>query len=170
MKKVTPSNTPTIFSVYAEDKKGLTGQLMMLFNRPSYNVHSINIARTDISDIILITIEADVPDGLILPFVNRLKKVVEVYDVVASQTELKKIGFYNLSVAILKQNMWPLMDKFGATVCHINDDNLVISKTGCDKDLLELYGMLEGPYLISFCKSGLINENAFIQMGSNLSF
>ena len=38
----------------------------------------------------------------------------------------------------------------------------MISKTGQDKDLAELYSLLEGPSLLGFCKSALILESSLI--------
>ena len=62
MKKASTTN-PTIFSIYAEDKKGLVGQVLIYFNRKSYELISLNVARTDISDLVMLTIEADKISG-----------------------------------------------------------------------------------------------------------
>lgn len=55
MKKASKTK-PTIFSIYAEDKKGLLGQTLIHFNKKSYEVISLNIARTDISGLVMLTI------------------------------------------------------------------------------------------------------------------
>jgi acetolactate synthase-1/3 small subunit len=52
------------------------------------------------------------------------------------------------------------MAKYGATLSSMGENSLVISKTGMDKDLSELYAQLEGPYLLGFCKSVLIVEES----------
>jgi len=162
MKKATNSN-PVIFSIYAEDKKGLIGQVMICFNRLSYPVISINVSRTDISDLVLITIEAEVPERLLGPFTQKLKKIIEVYAVSCFKNEgLKKTGFYRLTVNALNGKLWSLMARYGATLSSMGEESLVICKTGSDKDLAELYSHLDGPHLLGFCKSGLIVEDSLV--------
>jgi len=163
MKKATTSN-PVIFSIYAEDKKGLIGQVMICFNRPNYPVTSINVSRTDISDMVLITIEAEVPGRLLGPFTEKLKKIIEVYAVSCYKNGegLKKTGFYRLTADALNGKLWSLMARYGATLSSMGEASLVICKTGSDKDLAELYSHLDGPNLLGFCKSGLIVEESLV--------
>src|ERR1700744_5835249 len=101
MKKSAKNQLPTIFSIYAEDKKGLVGQILIHFNRKSYELISLNVARTDISDLVMVTVEALVPEHELPPFAERLKKIVEVYAVQTYRDGLKKTGFYRLEIAAL---------------------------------------------------------------------
>ena len=158
-------NDQFIFAIYAEDKKGLIGQLLVLFNRRDYTVHSLNVSRTDISDLVLVTLEAEVPAGALGSFTERLKKIVEVYAIGTYTQSLRKTGFYRLSIAALNSKLWMLLGKYGATMSSIGEDSVVISKTGSDSDLAELYCLLEGPHLIGFCKSGLIVEESLMAFG-----
>jgi acetolactate synthase-1/3 small subunit len=161
MKKATVTN-PTIFSIYAEDKKGLVGQVLIHFNKRSYELISLNVARTDISDLVMLTIEAVVPLTDLLPFTQRLKKIIEVYAVQTSGAALKKTGFYRLASPALNNELWLLMGKYGAQLSSMEEKTFVVSKTGSDHDLAELYGKLEGPHLLGFCKSGLIMEASLV--------
>ncbi|TSJ44417.1 hypothetical protein FO440_09630 [Mucilaginibacter corticis] len=164
MKKPVPTTNQFIFSLYADDKKGLIGQILIYFNRSSYDVQSLNVARTDISDLVMVTLEAEVPAQAIGPFSEKLKKIVEVYAVTVypAGEGLKKTGFYRLSAAALNAQLWALMAKYGATLSSMGENSLVISKTGSDKDLAELFALLEGPHLLGFCKSGLIVEESLV--------
>jgi acetolactate synthase small subunit len=155
---------PTIFSIYAEDKKGLIGQILIYFNRKSYDVISLNVARTDISDLVLVTLEAFVPETALMPFTERLKKIIEVHavNIYAAQNGLKKAGFYRLSNEALNHQLWQLIGKYGAQLSSMGERTFVISKTGSDGDLEELYRKLEGPHLLGFCKSGLIVEESLV--------
>ncbi|MBS1522276.1 MAG: hypothetical protein JST50_14845 [Bacteroidetes bacterium] len=164
MKKQSKTTSQFIFTVYAEDKRGLIGQLMVFFNRRYYDVHSLNVARTDISDLVMITIEATVPAPEVFTLQEKLKKIIEVHSVAVTPGEvgLKKTGFYRLSIDALGESLWQLLHKYGATLSSIDKDSLVISKTGQDKDLAELYSLLEGPSLLGFCKSALILESSLI--------
>jgi acetolactate synthase-1/3 small subunit len=167
MKKANhPSNLQNqfIFAIYAEDKKGLIGQVLIYFNRCSYDVKSMNVSRTDISDLVLITLEAEVPESALKPFTEKLKKIIEVYAITTypAGEGLKKTGFYRLSIEALNKTLWNLMAKYGAALSSMGDNSLVICKTGMDKDLSELYSLLEGPHLLGFCKSGLIVEESLV--------
>ncbi|MDB5156287.1 MAG: ilvH 1 [Mucilaginibacter sp.] len=126
----------------------------------------MNVARTDISDIVLITLETEVPSAAILPFTEKLKKIVEVYTVntYAAGEGLKKTGFFRLAIDALNPKLWSLMAKYGTTLSSVSEESLVICKTGSDKDLSELYSLLEGPHLLGFCKSGLIVEESLVPL------
>ena len=175
MKKQSKTTSQFIFTVYAEDKRGLIGQLMVFFNRRYYDVHSLNVARTDISDLVMITIEAALPAHEVFTLQEKLKNIIEVYSVTATPGDqgLKKTGFYRLSIDVLNEPLWQLIHKYGATLSSIDKDSLVISKTGQDKDLAELYSLLEGPSLLGFCKSALIVESSLVPfeqlMGAELN-
>ena len=162
MKKSAKNQLPTIFSIYAEDKKGLVGQILIHFNKRSYEVISLNVARTDISDLVMITLEAIIPGMDLAPFAERLKKIVEVYAVQTFEKVLKKTGFYRLETAALNPALWSLISKYGAHLSSMGERAFVIAKTGSDADLAELYSLLEGPHLLGFCKSGLIVEESLV--------
>jgi len=164
MKKANQLNNQFIFAIHAEDKKGLIGQILIYFNRSSYDVKSMNVSRTDISDLVLITLDAEVPEAALAPFKEKLKKIIEVYAVSTypAGEGLKKTGFYRLAVEALNPRLWALMAKYGAVLSSMGDKSLVICKTGSDKDLAELYSLLEGPHLLGFCKSGLIMEESLV--------
>lgn len=171
MKKPAKPTDQFIFSIYAEDKKGLIGQIMIYFNRSSYPVQSMNVARTDISDIVLVTLEVEMPAAALLPFTEKLKKIVEVHTVTTypAGEGLKKTGFFRIATDALDQHLWTLMAKYGATLSSVGQHSLVICKTGSDKDLTELYSLLDGPHLLGFCKSGLIVEESLVPLELFLS-
>lgn len=91
MKKQTTQLT--IFSIYAADRKGIVGQVLIHFNNKRYDVVSLNVARTDISDVVLLTLEASIPADALGPFIERLKRIVEVYRVRTYSDPLKKNRF-----------------------------------------------------------------------------
>jgi acetolactate synthase-1/3 small subunit len=163
MKKQSKHQQTTIFAIYAEDKKGLVGQVLIHFNKKSYDVQSLNVARTDISDLVLITLEAIVPERELIPFTERIKKIIEVYAVTTYEESLKKTGFYRLASPALNQELWLLLGKYGAQLSSMGERTFVIAKTGSDDDLAELYGKLEGPHLLGFCKSGLIVDESLVR-------
>jgi len=162
--KTPKTNTERcIIAICSEDKKGLLGQILVLFNKRSYEVSSLNVSRTDINDLVMITVEAALPVNELPLLLARLEKIVEVYRAVgymADEVNLDKVGFFRLSRAIDEPLFWSVLQKYGAVISSLGKDEVVIRKTGSDRDLLELYGKLDGPHLLGFCKSGLIAEES----------
>lgn len=64
--------------------------------------------------------------------------------------------------AALNNEFWQLIGKYGAHLCSIGESTFVVTKSGSDDDLDELYRRLESPYLLGFCKSGLIAEESLV--------
>lgn len=170
MKQPRPhTNDHCIIAIYADDKKGLLAQILNMFNRRNYGISSLNVSRTDISELVLITMEAKIPLNELQNLLLKIEKVIEVYKAMAwlpGEIELNKVGFYRVSIELLNDELWLLLQKYGASVTKIFDDSLVIQKTGTDKDLSEFYNRLDGQYLLSFCKSGLIAEKCMVQLNN----
>ncbi|MEP6613593.1 MAG: hypothetical protein ABJA76_16950 [Mucilaginibacter sp.] len=167
MKKQKTTAGHCIIAIYSEDKKGLLGQVLVLFNKLNYEVNSLNVSRTDISDVVLITIEACVPEARLGILLQKIEKIVEVYRANAYQPGemgLEKVGFFRLSKQIFSGSFWSLVQKYGAVVSSMSDDALVLRKFGSDRNLQEFYGQLDGPHLLGFCKSGLIAEESLLSV------
>ncbi|MEO6979492.1 MAG: hypothetical protein ABI113_13975 [Mucilaginibacter sp.] len=167
MKKQKTTAGHCIIAIYSEDKKGLLGQVLVLFNKLNYELNSLNVSRTDISDVVLITIEACVPEARLGILLQKIGKIVEVYRANAYQPGemgLEKVGFFRLSNQIFSGSFWSLVQKYGAVVSSMSDDALVLRKFGSDRNLQEFYGQLDGPHLLGFCKSGLIAEESLLSV------
>jgi acetolactate synthase small subunit len=144
--------------VHADDKKGLLGQVLMFFNRRNIAICDMNIARTDIQNMVLITIEVQLLDcdNYIL---NKLRNIIEVHRVdvySTNEVQLNKIAFFTLKKECLKTDMWMRLQKYGLVITEMLDDVFVVQKTGAEHDLDELYRQLDGAYLVSYCKSALV--------------
>lgn len=70
---------------------------------------SLNVARTDISDQVMVTLEAVLPERDPLPFIERLKKMIEVYAVQMYVSNLKRTRFYRLASGALNNELWLLV-------------------------------------------------------------
>jgi acetolactate synthase small subunit len=160
MKKTTPTK---IIAIYAEDKKGLLGEILMILNRSNYPVHQLNAARTDIDNIVLITLEVTLPDSMLPTIMLRIEKIVEVYKTkgyMGMEAEMIEAGHYLIAKDFVDAPFFALLQKHGAMIAGITADAFVIQKTGTANDLQVFYRALEGPQLINYCKSGLIVTNS----------
>jgi acetolactate synthase-1/3 small subunit len=167
MKAQSITGTPNIIAIYADDKKGLLAQILTIFNKRDYSLGCLNVSRTDIQDIILITVEVEIPDRELKTILHKIENIVEVYRALAwdAQTvSLNKIGFYRVSLQLLGGSLWALLQKHGATITKIFDESLMIQKIGTDDSLTDLYNQLDGKHLLGFCKSALIAEQSMLQL------
>lgn len=158
MKQPTDKQLTTI-AIYADDKKGILGHVLMIFNRPGYNISHLNVARTDVTDVILISIEAMVTKDQLKIVLYKIEKIVEVYRAFGfetNQNSLQKIAHYRLDNQQFTSDTLQLLQKYGAVITERLNDSFVIQKSGCDKDIDALYNLLDGQHLLAFCKSGLI--------------
>lgn len=162
MKKQSKHNDQLIFCIYAADRKGLIGLLLIHFNRRYYDIKSLNVSRTDVSDLVMVTIEATVTAHEANILAEKLKKIIEVYSVVVypGPTELKKAGFYRLSAEAQNNSFWHTIQKHGAVLSFMGEGYMIVQKIGSDDDLDKLYSLLEGPHLTGFCRTALIVEQS----------
>jgi len=165
MRKPNPNEIAQVITVYADDKKGLVAQLLMLFNRRDYPIASLNVAHTDINEVVLITLEVAIPATELEPMLHRIEKIIEVYKAKAYPTAempLSKIGIYRVARERLEPSFWRVLQKHGATLSGMGESSFLVQKTGTDHDLAELYESLEGPYLLAFCKSTLMAPETIV--------
>ncbi|WPV01644.1 acetolactate synthase small subunit [Mucilaginibacter sp. cycad4] len=156
MKKTTPTK---VITVYAEDKKGLLGQILMFLNRKDYPVHQVSAARTDIAHMVLITLEVSIPDDRLPLTIAKLENIIEVYHVsgfTGFEAELWQAGYFHFAKDFANSRFFALMQKHGATIAGVTTEGFVIQKTGTATDLEVFYNLLDGPGLISYCRNGLI--------------
>ncbi len=162
-----------IIAIYADDKKGLLGQVLLPFNRKDYPVYSLSVARTDFQELVLITLEVYLPEADVHSMLMKMEKIIEVHKAEAFKPEEidnPKIGLFRLGVEALGTATWLLLQKHGATVCGLAEDAFLVRKIGTESDLKTLYNQLEGPYLLDFCQSSVVApRNAFTSRKNMLS-
>ncbi len=163
MKKLIRDEKLHVITVYAEDKKGLMAQLLMLLNRRDYPVLSLNVARTDVNELILITMEVILPQNELTAILRKMERIIEVYKAIGYQENdmpLSRVGIYRVASERLDAALWTLLQKYGATLSGMAENSFLIQKTGSEKDLSALYEALEGPHLLAFCKSSLMSPES----------
>ncbi len=155
-----------IITVYADDKKGLLNQLLMIINRKSYEVCSLNVSRTDMHDVVIIALEVMLPPADVYFIIQKMNNIIEVYKTIshlAEETQLLRIGQYRVAKNHLSQVVYSL-HRYGATITEILDDSFIIQRTGTAYDLNELLNFLDGEHLLSYCSSALISGRSLISV------
>jgi len=168
MKQNAPTtNENLVIAIYADDKKGLLGQILMVLNRRNVMIYDLNVSRTDIQPIVLITIEVDLLPHEAYNINHKIANIIEVHKVTAypaNEIKLNKIAFFKLAGSCMRSTLWPSLQKYGAAITEIYDDSFIVQKIGSDRDLDELYHQLDGEFLISYCKSGLVVSQSLIPL------
>jgi acetolactate synthase-1/3 small subunit len=166
--KPTKNHLPQLIAIYADDKKGLLAQILMLFNRRDYQIDSLNVARTDLQEVVLITLEVYLPDAVIDNMLRKIEKIIEVYHAEAygpDEIENPKVGLYRMGIDVLDNTTWVLLQKHGATLCGMGGDTFLVRKIGTENDLRQLYNQLDGPQLLDFCQSSLVAPEILLRAG-----
>jgi acetolactate synthase-1/3 small subunit len=160
-------NGKFIISILSEDKKGLLNQITSVFNKKNYEIESLCVARTDIRNIVMITVEALLPSTDLQNTLFKLERFIEVYraDAHCAKTHsLRKVAFFRVSKEIMTSHSWSVIQKYGASITGVFEDSLLLEKTGTDADIQELYNKLDGSHLLSFCKTTLVLEESMSTM------
>ncbi len=163
MKPSANKQTFTI-TVYADDKKGILGNILIIFNRAGHDIKHLSVARTDVDQIILITLEVLLPGEQLNNILYKIEKIIEVYKATGIAVGLQQIAHFRLSNQLALADALVLLQRHGAVLTNVMDDSYIIQKTGTENDINLLYNQLDGKHLLSFCRGGLINNQSLIPL------
>ena len=154
-----------LLSIKADDRPGLLHLITGMINRRLIGIESLSAAKTDVSSIVMITVEVLISEKALQPLILKLENIIEVYAVDAVKAT-EAIGirsvFFKLSKAFLETPQALVLQKYGAGIVNLYPEAVLVSKSGCDADILNLYNQLEGPHLLGFIQTGLIADTVLI--------
>lgn len=154
-----------IISIKAHNRLGLLSHLTGMISKKQIDIESISAAKTDVSAIILVIIELAVSKNAIRPLISKLENVIEVYAVDAIKASLAIchcVAHFKLSKGILGASQSAVLRKPGVKTLNIYPESILISQSGTEAEIYRLYNELEGPYLLSFVRSGYLTETTLI--------
>ena len=148
-------------SVLTEDKPGLLNQLTIIFNRRKINIHSLNVSTSEIQGVSRYTLVVEGEKSELNKVVNQIRKVIDVLGAFVYEREeiyFQEIALYKLSLEAFRQNasIESILRKYGAKILAIEDDQIVLEKTGIQEDTHELYQALEPYGILEFVRSGRV--------------
>lgn len=154
-----------VLTIKAEDRPGLLHLLTGILNRKLIPIRSLTAAPTDIHDIVLVTMEIEISDKALQPLLYKLENIIEVFAVEAvpiTKAVSQRSAFFRLQKALLASPQATALAKFEAQIVNLHSDTVVVSKSGSDAAIRQLYNALEGPYLLGFSQTGLITDSDLI--------
>jgi acetolactate synthase small subunit len=154
-----------IITIKAEDRPALLHLVTGVLNKKLITIISLNAAQTDIHDIVLITMQVEVPENALGPLLAKLQNIIEVYTVEAvplSRAFCLRAAYFKLDKAILDSPLRSAFQKFGAQIANIHPGTILVSIYGSEVAIRLLYNELEGPYLLGLSQTGVIADSKLI--------
>lgn len=150
-------------SVLTEDKAGLLNHITIIFNRRKINIDSLNVSSTEVKGVSRFTIVVNSSKEKIIKVVNHINKLIDVLAAFLYEEDeiyYQEIALYKLSTKMfLKGDLVEkiIIRKYGAKILKIEEDHIIIQKTGTKAGTQKLYDELEKfGSILEFVRSGRV--------------
>ena len=148
-------------TIFSEDHPGILARVVGIITRRHINIESINGSPSAIAGIHKIIVVVNVSNELIKKLVGQLDKQVDILKAFYyedSEIVFQEIALYKVpSKAFYNGNaVETLVRKFDARVLRIEQEYIVIEKTGHFKDTEALYEALKEFGIYEFVRSGRV--------------
>ncbi len=148
-------------SVLTEDKAGLLNNITIIFARKKINISSLNVSNSEVAGVSRFTIVVHTTTENVEKVVKQIRKLVEVlgafvYD--QEQIYYQEIALYKVPTKVFLNgnSIEKLVRSNGARILVIEQDHIVIEKTGHKDETHDLYQKLEPYGLMEFVRSGRV--------------
>jgi acetolactate synthase-1/3 small subunit len=148
-------------SVLTEDKAGLLNHITIIFNRRKLNISSLNVSSTEVAGVSRFTIVITTTQETIDKVVKQIQKLIDVLGAFVyekHQIFYQELALYKLPIAIFMGGIKveTLVRSHGARIVLIEDDHIIIEKTGHKEETQALYKELEPYGILEFIRSGRV--------------
>lgn len=148
-------------SVLTEDKAGLLNHITIIFTRRKINISSLNVSTSEVAGVSRFTIVLTSTRETIEKVVKQIRKLVDVLGAFVyeeDQIYYQEIALYKVPTQVFLNGskIEDLVRNNGARILVIEEDHIIIEKTGHKKDTHDLYKKLEPHGLLEFVRSGRV--------------
>lgn len=148
-------------SVLTEDKAGLLNKVTIIFNRRKINIKSLNVSSSEVPGISRFTIVVNAARDQVDKICQQIRKLIEVVGAFVyeeDQIYYQEIALYKVptKVFLKGESIETLVRNNGARILVIEQDYIIIEKTGQKEETQELYEKLEPYGLMEFVRSGRV--------------
>lgn len=144
-----------------KNQRDLLPEIISTMYQLGLEIETISQSRTDIPEIVLITIEVAMPGVLIDNTIINLKKIADVLDVTITFGSVLNAALFKISFD-KNENIWEILHRYNVRCISIENNTLLIHQIAKEGDIQRLYNALEGPGLISFSQLPLSNYQSTI--------
>ena len=148
-------------SVLTEDKAGLINQLTIIFTKRKINISSLNVSNSEVAGVSRFTIVTRTSRNMVEKIVKQIRKLIDVLGAFVYEEDqifYQEIALYKVPTkAFINGNsVEDLVRNSGARILVVEEDCIIIEKTGHSKETHDLYQKLEPFGLLEFIRSGRV--------------
>jgi acetolactate synthase-1/3 small subunit len=148
-------------SILTENKSGLLNAVTIIFTRRKINIESINVSETEVEGVSRYTIVIKSTREQAEKVVKRIRKLIEVFWAFVYENDeifYQEIALYKVPTKVFLDgdNAEHLVRNNGARILVIEEDFIIIEKTGHQHETRDLLEKLKPFGVLEFVRSGRI--------------
>jgi len=148
-------------SVLTEDKAGLLNHITIIFTRRKMNINSLNVSTTEVPGVSRFTIVVTSTREMIEKVIKQIRKLIDVLGAFVYEPDeiyYQEIALYKVPTKVFLNGskIEDLVRNNGARILVIEEDHIIIEKTGHQTETHQLYKKLEPFGLLEFVRSGRV--------------
>lgn len=148
-------------SIFTENRVGLLNRVTIIFTRRHINIESITASESEVKGIYRYTIVVLETRENVEKVVKQIEKQVDVFRAFYHTTDEvihQEIALYKLSTSSIQNglSLEKIIRDYHARIISIEQDYIVIEKTGHKEDTKELFDVLRPFKVLEFVRSGRV--------------
>jgi acetolactate synthase-1/3 small subunit len=148
-------------SVLSEDRPGLLNRVTIIFSRIKLNIESINVSTSEVPGVSRYTLVVNTTRDIAEQVTKQVRKLVEVLGAFLYEEDeiyYQEIALYKVPTKIFLHGnkIENLVRSNNARILVIEDDYIVIEKTGHKHETQQLFNLLNEYGVLEFVRSGRV--------------
>ena len=148
-------------SVLSEDRPGLLNRVTIIFSRIKLNIESINVSTSEVPGVSRYTLVINTTKDRAEKVVKQIRKLVEVLGAFLYEEDeiyYQEIALYKVPTKIFLHGnkIENLVRENSARILVIEEDFIVIEKTGHKYETQQLFNLLNDYGVLEFVRSGRV--------------
>lgn len=154
------SNTKHTLVAMVEDKPGVLNRVSSLLRRRSFNIDSIAVGHTEMSNLSRMTIVVQGDDSKVEQARKQLDKIIEVVkivDITSSESVSRELALIKVkATASTRSEIIQIVDIFRANIVDVSSDSVMVEVTGDEDKIKSLLELLRGFGIREIARTGRI--------------
>ncbi|MBO3697103.1 acetolactate synthase small subunit [Roseivirga sp. E12] len=149
-------------SIFTENSIGLLHRITSIFTKRHLSIQSLNTSESETENVFRFTIVVNAEEELVQKIVKQIEKQIEVLQAVYhldGETVFQEIALYKVSTEKASENnlVERLIRDNHARILSMEQEFMIIEKTGHKEETQELLEFLKPYGLIEFVRSGRVS-------------
>lgn len=152
---------PFNLSILTENKSGLLNAVTIIFTRRKINIESINVSETEVEGVSRYTVVINTTREQVEKVVKRIRKLIDVFWAFVYEDDeiyYQEIALYKIPTKVFlnSDDTEHLVRSNGARILVVEEDFIIIEKTGHKYETRDLFEKLKPFGVLEFVRSGRI--------------